>query len=410
MLSFPRAWLRNPAVLSISGVAAAAACFGGGMLAAQDSGSTPASTPLPHSTPDARVGVTIPGLAIDTIAKGEASGGSSGSSIAVPPDGPACQATLPGVVQGSVVDLSKAGLTPRFPGAGFSLLSLNINALGSCDGGGEPQPMLDTSWRDDASSLDIWIHQSKSDPVANVIRGTNATFSSDGYAFQVSVGGGVTYAAGSGESTGSVPKPELGITAPGMPGQVDPRASALLQTVIAALAPDLSDACFAHQVTSGWDGLASLGIGDPRGAIPAGWEQENVSVTTYALAAKDCGGPPVLDGGSFDATYLQKAADGSFIAALMVSASQLPPNMDTTPGTISDYGLNWSDGRFQYGVYAKAEQPIARDVLVAIGRAMDPSLDPSKLTDQPSVGVIEPQPADAGGATTTAASPPNAVP
>ncbi|MBN9491837.1 hypothetical protein J0H33_00615 [bacterium] len=52
----------------------------------------------------------------------------------------------------------------------------------------------------------------------------------------------------------------------------------------------------------------------------------------------------------------------------------------------------------------KADEPVARGVLVAIAQAIDPSLDVTKLTEQPS-GVVEPQPADSGG---SVASPPMA--
>ncbi len=322
----------------------------------------------------------------------------------MPPDGASCQAVLPGVVDGTTLDLSKAGFTPRFPGDGFSLVSLSVNAMGPCDGSGATQPMLDSQWRHDATGLNVWVHQSPGDSAPDVIQGSSATFFSDGYAFQVSIGGGVAYAVDSGGATGSGSAPSVapGI-APGSPAGDDPRAGGVLQSVIGALAPSLSDACFAHQVTAGWDGLDALGIGDPRPAIPAGWTEDNVSVVTYAPAQKDCGGGPLLDGGSFNATYLQQASDGSFLGALIMSASALPPNVETAPGTISDYGLNWSDGNFQYSVYGKANEPVAREVLVAIAQAMDPSFDVAKLTEQPS-GIVEPQPANGS----SVASPPMA--
>jgi hypothetical protein len=408
MFSFTYPW-RSSVGAGFGGVAVAAALFGGGVLAGQSTADTspPTTTPTPVTT--MRNSVTLPAVAADADVKDSgsstASSGTAGSAMPIPPDGASCQAALPGVVDGTAIDLSKAGLTPRFPGDGFSLVSLSINAMGPCDGSGAAQPMLDSQWRHGATGLNIWVHQSVSESAPDVIQGTNATFFSDGYAFQVSVGGGVAYAVDSRSATGSgsAPSAKPGI-APGSPGGEDPRAAGVLQAVIAALAPSLSDACFAHQVTMGWDGLPALGIGDPRPAIPAGWTEENASVVTYTPAEQDCGGGPLLEGGSFNATYLQSASDGSFLGALLMSASALPPNVDTAPGSISDYGLSWSDGNFQYSVYAKANEPVARGVLVAIAQAMDPSLDVTKLTEQPS-GVVEPQPAANGS---SVASPPMA--
>jgi len=407
MFTFTYPW-RSSVVLGLGGVAAAVALFGGGMLAGQSTADTSSPTATETAAPTIRNSVILPAIATDARGGGSstASSGEASSGVAMPPGGGAsCQAALPGVVDGATIDLAKAGLTPRFPGDGFSLVSLSINAMGSCDGSGAVKPMLDSQWRHDATGLNVWVHQSPSDSAPDVIQGSSATFFSDGYAFQVSVGGSVAYAADSGGATGSgsAPSAKPGI-APGSPVGEDPRAAGVLETAVAALAPSLSDACFAHQVTTGWDGLESLGIGDPRPAIPAGWTEENTSVVTYTPAEKDCGGGPLLDGGSFNATYLQSASDGSFLGALMMSASALPPNAETAPGTISDYGLNWSDGNFQYSVYAKAEQPLARDELVGIAQAMDPSFDVSKLTDQPS-GIIEPQPA---ANDSSAASPPMA--
>ena len=392
-------------MLGLGGVAAAAALFGGGVLTGQRTTGSPSSNSTQTAPVDTH-SVRLPAIAADDKGGGATQpAGEARSGVAVPPGGASCQAALPGVVSGTTIDLAKAGLTPRFVGDGFSLVSLSINAMGSCDGSGAAQPMLDSQWRHEATGLNVWVHQSKSESAPDVIQGSNATFFDGGYAFQVSVGGGVAYAVDSGSSTGggSAPNTEPAI-APGGPTSDDPRASGVLQTVIAALAPSLSDACFAHQVTVGWEGLGSLGVGDPRAAIPAGWTEHNVAVVTYTPAAKDCGGGPVVEGGSFSATYVQHASDGSVVAALMMHAAALGPNVDTSPGTISDYGLNWSDGHFQYSVYAKANEPVAREVLVAIAHAMDPAFDVSKLTEQ-SGGVVEPQPAANGG---SVASPPMA--
>jgi hypothetical protein len=117
-----------------------------------------------------------------------------------------------------------------------------------------------------------------------------------------------------------------------------------------------------------------------------------------------------VGGGNFNATYTQTAADGSTNGALIVSAGALMPNMDTAPGYISGYALNWSNGSYQFGVYSKTEQPLSRDQLVAIAAALDPSFDVSKLTEQPADGGVEPMPAPMPKpADDTAASPPVAA-
>jgi hypothetical protein len=387
-------------------VAAAAAIFGGGLVAGQSTGGgddektpPPITTTEQTQTRDGSVSSVAPDAAVSS---GSAASSSSGM-MAIYPGEPMCPANLGSVVNGSTIDLSAAGLTPALPGEGFTLRNLNLQAMGPCDGSGTATPMLDTQWHHDATGIDAWIHQEANDkPVASVIRGTSATFFSDGYVFQVNVSGGaVAYAMDDSREGGS--------TSPASPGipRDDPNAAAVLQTVIASLAPSLPDACFAHQQNAGWDALGTLGIGDPRPAIPDGWTEDNVSAITYAPAEQECGRPPLTDGGSFSASYTQSASDGSWAGALVISANALPPNADSAPGTISDYGVNWSNGSYSFGVYAKAAEPIARDQLTAIATALDPGFDVAALTEEPSGGDgIEPMPMPA---TDFAASPPVAA-
>ena len=71
--------------------------------------------------------------------------------------------------------------------------------------------------------------------------------------------------------------------------------------------------------------------------------------------------------------------------SLGAKGSNKPPSR---PGSISGYGLNWTDGKgTQYSVhgFTSRKQTLGKDVLIAIAKSIDPTLDVSKLDEQPEV-------------------------
>lgn len=386
MLTFPGRILSKPILLGVAGTAIAAALLGAGILIGRDSAdvspASPPGTQVHTTTPrqDTFVQETIARPAIET-------NGAIGSGTSWSAAEPWCPALLGPVLTGSVIDLSAAGMTPRLPGDGFTLRSMSVGAAGACDNNGVSSSaadatgsaMLDTQWRHDETGLDVWIHQqSADDPSPSVIQGTNASFSADGYTFQVGVSGGVVYATDMADGSRTEP------ASPPMESGASPEATALLQTVIGRLAPSLPEACFSREQDGGWEALSSLGVGDPRPAVPAGWTEEGVSSVIYLPPTDTCGRPPLVGGGSLTASYTQTNSDGSWAGALFITANALPPDVETMPGFISDYSVSWSNGTYSFGVYAKAETAMPRDQLLAIARALDPAFDVSNLEEMPT--------------------------
>ncbi|MEO8540319.1 MAG: hypothetical protein ABI577_11305 [bacterium] len=308
---------------------------------------------------------------------------------------PACRAPLPaGVVANGVIDPSKAGFVPALPTTGFEALSLSLSMQGECnDLSGRAVTgslVLDSSWTHTGSGLDVYISQRASPTkLASVFRQDGATFWADGYVFNVNVNGypgpiavdmpgsgptkPVAPDSGAGSSStsggGTSSAPSVGI-AP----QPDPRVSDVLRELVGQLAPSLDQKCFWSQAAGDWSALGTIGVGDPRPAIPAGFTQTDLNVVALVAPAAGCDTSlKPTEGFSLNAGWQknQNNADYAYIG-VSVNSSGSP---QAYPGQISEYGANWSNGAFSFGVYAKSEKALGLDTVRAIAKALDPSFN-----------------------------------
>ncbi|MGE3076428.1 MAG: hypothetical protein AB7N24_11145 [Dehalococcoidia bacterium] len=375
---------RKPMVWII-GVAAAAAFFASGALVARatfDSDNDP--------TPDG-THVTVPGLAQEGNGGTASAPASYGADDVKDAGGrgaamtyPACRTPIPaGIVSGNGIDLGAAGFVPAFPGPGFSALNLSISSGSECDKNGNPVKgalSFDTSWVHDASGIEAYISQRQSsDPVANVIRADSATFWANGYVFNVSVNsyryleGDLTPPSGAGASSASGATDAVApSTAPRIP-EVDPRATEILNQIIAQLSPSTDLACFWASGPGDWSDLAAMGIGDPRSAIPAGYDQQDFTVTAFDAptgAGCDTSVKPT-EGFSFNAGWQKDGGDYSYINVAVYSNGY----SEDYPGQFSQYGANWSHNGLQFSVYAKAEKPVGTDLIRSLAKALDPNFN-----------------------------------
>ena len=326
----------------------------------------------------------------DSIAKG-APGQRGGSDASFA----GCRAPLPaGVVTATGLDFGKASFAPALPNAGFSALSIALSAQGECDANGAAVSgalTLDSAWKHDETGLEAYVSQRAStEKVASVIRQDSATFWANGYVFHVGVNGyhilpadvapdqpvttpmpaDLPSTSNSSSGSGSAEPGRSIAPAP----QPDPRAAEVLRQLIGQLAPNLDQKCFWTTGSGDWNDLSELGIGDPRPAIPAGFALLDMNSTTFNPPAAGCDTTlQPTEGFNFNANW-QKDPNGTDFAYLGLSiySSGGPGNQF---GQISEYGANWSSGKFAYSVYAKSNKPLGVETIRAIAKAMDPSFN-----------------------------------
>ena len=385
---------RKP-LIWLLGLAAAAAFFASGALVARatidddgdDSGDR-ARLVVPGIGFD---GGPEPAIARNTGAPGDlpkgmpaSRGGSADASY------PACRSPLPpGVITATGIDWAKANFTPSLPSSGFSALSLSLSSQGQCDKNGTSTRgavVLDSSWIHDGTLLEAYVSQRAStERVASVIRQDSATFWANGYVFHVGVNAyhimpvaedlpaagpasdPGTSSSGAGSSGSAPDRPTI---APAPPA--DPRAAEVLRELIAQLSPSLDQKCFWTMGQGDWTSLASVGIGDPRPAVPSGFTQQEFNVTAFTAPPAGCDtSVKPTEGFSFNAGW-QKEGNG--FAYLGVSVYNNGFDQDY-PGQIGEYGANWSNNGLQFGVFAKSEQPLGIDVVRALAKALDPNFN-----------------------------------
>ncbi len=293
---------------------------------------------------------------------------------------PGCRAPLPAsVISNGVIDPSKAGFTPNLPGVGFTPLSLSLSVYTECDENGAPKPggelALDSSWKHDETGLEAYITQRKSEKrVASVIRDDMATFWANGYFYTVNVNRYQILPYASEEPARSaIPAPDG-----------DPRAPEVLRAIVSQLSGSEDGLkCFWKLEKGDWNALASLGIGDPRPVIPAGYDLTDSYFTVFTPPPAGCDTSIVpTEGASMNANW-QKNATGDNYGYIGVSAWAMPEGyVDTWPGSFMPYGANWSNGKFQFGVYAKVENGLELDTIRAIAKALDPSFSEACLVQE----------------------------
>ena len=370
------------------GVVGALAFFASGALAANalnddgtsDGGSPANSVVVPNvgTAEDGRGSAPSTGAAYgpnDVITTGK--GGADSASY------PACLAPLPpGLLTATGLDLSKANFAPAFPTSGFSALRANIAVQGECDKDGKPRGgnlALDSAWTHDATGLEAYLSQVKTDKrIASVLRQDSASFWANGYEFHVGVNAFHILPADAGISRG-MPSP-----AP----QADPRAAEVLRELIAQIAPSVDQKCFWTMGSGDWSSLAAAGVGDPRPAIPAGFTPAEFSITTFTAPGAGCDTSiKPTEGFSLNAGW-QKAMNSADFAYIGVSVFADSGSNDY-PGQINEYGANWTNGTYQFGVYAKSAKPIGLDTIRAIARALDPQFNEQCLVTERELAVSE---------------------
>jgi hypothetical protein len=369
--------------------AASAALFASGALvsrATMDDGNQPSPASTLQTLPGSNGEASVPNFdgSRDVIAKG----GSGATAMPYP----GCQAPLPaGVVANGVVDPSKAGFEPALPSSGFVPTNISLAAQGKCDASGsasEGDLVLSSSWTHTATGLDAYVSQMvSSEKVASVWRQDSATFWANGYVFNVSVN---SYPALPASGTASAPRmdPAYGNTgvaasgagtagsAPDASGspEADARGAEVLRELVGQIAPDLDQKCFWTQAAGDWSSLATLGIGDPRPAIPAEYTQTDLNVTALVSPAAGCDTTlKPTEGFSFNVNW-EKKAEGSDFGYLGMSV-YANGSVEPYPGQLSEYAANWSEGSLSFSVYAKSEKPIGVEAIPAIAKALDPSFN-----------------------------------
>ena len=377
----PSSTLFNPhkPLLWIVLVAAAAAFFVSGALAARatlDDSSTPADSSVrnittvpPYAGPgygNGNIPASFPGRG--AFGEQAADGDKTGAAAMDAFYGRGgywggCRTPLPGGTLGANgIDLGAAGFQLTQPGAGYSLLSLSVGTWAECDENGQPkgsgEVAVDSAWRHNDTGLEVYISQrANATAVAPVLRQDWAAFSTGGYQFNVSVNRWSVYPARS----DILPYPDG-----------DPRATEVLNELVGRLAPNIGLQCFWTEAQGDWGSLASLGIGDPRPAVPSGYSQNELWVTTFNPPAAGCDRSITpTDGASFSASWSN--SDGSYIG---VSAWAIPADYPYDyPGQVSVWGANWSNGRFQFSVYVGDAYRTEGDLetIRAIARALDSS-------------------------------------
>lgn len=393
---------RRPA-LALLGLAAAAALFSGGFAAraafdSDDDGpaaSAPASSGgaaqnSPGKTLIAPAAVPA-GFGQATIGNAGAAAGRGGLDSIASPTGPGFGGGCPvpmdaAVVANGTIDPAKAGFAMKLLQSGFRLQNISLSNVGECDtdgqASGEGELVLATSWRHEASGAEVYVSQQVAKaPISNVLGQAGASFWADGYAYYVNVNAYRILTAE--DAASSRVKPAIYPPYPG--SEVDQaKVLALLTEAVGQLAPSVGMQCFYREAQGGWGDLASLGIGDPRGAIPAGFTEQQINVRTFTPPAAGCDTPKPDAQGGFDAAF---ARDGGDFAQIGISAYAHGGMTGGYPGQLSDYGANWSNDRFQFSVYGKFESGTAGvEVIRAIAKALDPSFNEACLVRQRELG------------------------
>ena len=310
---------------------------------------------------DAKVGMAQPGVAPDVDA----------DRLASPIYWPGCQAPLPGILSGGGVNLALAGFDLRQLGSGFSLISFAVRSEGECDDEGHATTgslVVDTGWRHNDTELDVWVSQRVADePVANVRYPESATVYDGGYTFNVNVN---AYRILPYEKPLGAPEVATDSSAP---YGSDPRAPGVLDAALAQLVPHIPAGCYYRQSEGTWDDLATLGVGDPRPAIPAGYTEGFVSILTFIAPDTGCAGaslPNPVGAGSFNANFANSAGD-----SISVSAYSMPDSSETYPGYMDEWSASWTRNGLTFSIWGGRVDGtgVGAEVIQAIATAMDPA-------------------------------------
>lgn len=279
-----------------------------------------------------------------------------------------CQGDIDGLMSGGTVTPGLAGFESRFLSPSFVLQSLNLRADADCNDPTQQFLVMETSWKTVDGLFQVWITQRESDePDANILRDTWAEFWHNGYYFSVSAGQSYDIKTLLSEpSDGDDP-----VTGP-LISQNGAEVRALLQDVVEELTGDAAFQCFYQQVEGGWDSLAGLGIGDPRGAVPSGFTESNVYAQIFEAPSSGCNVPANVQlPTSFNANWTD-GRDG-WLSFNVYQVNDLYAE-EFAYGRSSDWNISWTDGTYQYELYGnRNEGGIGQEVLEAMAVAIDPA-------------------------------------
>jgi len=370
----------------LGAVAAAAAFFASGALVARatiDEDDEPAGQAQQIVVPGVAGGArpaNVPASLSETD-DGKTTANRGGADMSFP----ACRTPLPaGLISNGSIDWSKANFAPALPTSGFSALNFSVATQANCkaDGSaGDGALVLSSGWVHDETQLEVYISQvASSERVAPVLHEGSATFWANGYLFRIGVNayhilpvaedaGATAPAPPSASGSGSAGAPAPDRIAP--PAGPDPRAKEVLAQLIGQLSPSTEMKCFWTVVPGDWDTLSASGIGDPRAAIPSGFTLTDMHATAFQAPAAGCDTSlKPVEGLSFNANW-QKDSGQAYIGVSVYSTG----GGVEYPGSISDYGANWTRNGLQFGVYGKAEDALGVETIRAIAKALDPQFN-----------------------------------
>jgi hypothetical protein len=364
----------------VVGVIAAGAMFASGVLVARatmDDGNTGSATPPANSANPSNTARSLvapaPATGSTDAAMGTGKGGGSSSSapalatLSSYGPGGACAESIAGTLSGTAIDPAKAGFASKLLKDGFTLTGMSFGSYGNCDVDGKATDahlVLGTQWKyDDTITVMVAQRQGVDENTPNLIQQGNATFTAEGYTYNVWANNSTPIAVDAGSDGAAQPLP-----LPIRP-QNDAEAAKALEAAIGQLAPGIDAQCFWRQTDGTWSDLAALGIGDPRPAVPSSFTQSGITLTRYQPPAAGCA-----------SASLPFARQVNVYAAFSDSnGNQLSANVNggeggiaSGPGHLGDNNASWSNGTYYFSVFGNGDG-VNRDVIRRVATALDPS-------------------------------------
>lgn len=282
-----------------------------------------------------------------------------------------CSAPLPGMLNGNTVNLATGGMSPRFPGAGFELESVTVRGDVPCGATGvAPVPLLETRWRHTETGFELTLQQRSAEkPGPSVVRQGWAQAYADGYVFTVMVSGNPVIMDGG----GPLPAADMPVKPAIYPGpDADPRVAALIDQVLGTVAPSLDAKCYYRQVQGTWADLAGVGIGDPRPALPAGFDAATAQFHFLRMIAPapDCDAPEL---GSQEPSVMLNVSFSNAKGFLNISANSRMGQDGPQIGHADEGNINWQNAMYWFSVSGQtaAGSSVTRAELEKLAKALD---------------------------------------
>lgn len=212
-----------------------------------------------------------------------------------------------------------------------------------------PTKMLETEWKHPETGVEVLVDQYPGTNAPTRIAPASASFSDAGYEYYILSISQLTQA------------------------RDGPSPANLLRgfnTVVEQLRPPAALRCFYRAVSKDWADLASVGIGDPRGAVPPEYSALRLEFTALEQPETGCPEttrPPAVE----PAVQFQAMFSGPGSSLLAIFAHSLTPDEVETPATFGPGGAGWKNGRFRFSMNWAPEH-----VSDAQARAIAAALDP----------------------------------